>query len=216
MAKKQRVKKIIQHKRPPKTAEMADFEKKILGEVNRLLDERFAGINKTLKDVSTFCAQAVGQNQAQIMVMSESIDKLDTNVLCMADVLQEVFGQLTQIEHMLRVGIEESQVLVPDSQGKKLAERIDPEQIRAEAKEWFQRTVAHGFQTVAKKKTEENQRRQEAAARAKAEAEKKAAEANEAARVEAELKKAETPEIIAPAETPAAPPAEEGVEYFGE
>jgi hypothetical protein len=107
-------------------------------------------------------------------------------VLVTAEVLKEVFGQLTQIDEMLRL-------VDQKPEGKTLDERIDSESIRTAASSWFKETVSSSFGKI------RSERAALVAAQDKAKKDQEAAEMGkvEAAKAQEELLNADTPAMSA-------------------
>lgn len=194
--RQRRVKSVVVHKRPPKTLlerKVDELETK-LAALTELLSQTRVAVGNDLKFV-----------RSQFEVHTVSIDQLDNNVLCTANVLREVFGQFSQIDEILRKASIDTEVNV--------------EVVREKASKWFADVVAAGFKKTAldKQRAAEIARAREAAAKAAVEAleKEKAAETTEQAAVETELKAAESPSLSTPTTVGAGSEYPKGAQIFG-
>src|SRR3954467_4431011 len=99
MSNKRRVKSIVMHKRPPKSALEANMEKRVqatlaahFSDVLKAVNEKFTQYDEFVKNVAIRAATEAGQCRAVLEAHTESIEMLDTNVLCTANILKEIFG----------------------------------------------------------------------------------------------------------------------------
>lgn len=153
-------------------------------ELAKAIQEVQAGQQK----IAVFAAQEVGKLLAQQQVLArelgKSIDHLDLNVLASAEILKEIFGQLTQIDTLFNKWQAES--------GKTIeVAEADIEVIKKQAEDWFKDVTASAFRTIQQRREEEEKARLEAEQKAKEEAEKAAKDKAEAEAVEQEMLKGE-------------------------
>jgi lysyl-tRNA synthetase class I len=202
MAKKRRVKKIMMHRRPaPSKLEerMDDFEK------------RLGSVHELIKQVALKCAQEIGRLTAQLGVNIESIDVVDTNLLATALVLKEVFGQLTQVDDMLKL-------LDSKPEGKSLDQRVDETSVVERAQAWYSDIVNSSLTRVREEKAEHYRKQKEAAEEAlknKTEHLPTNVETEEKTRVENELKKAQSVDLSSSASAGPGSEHPEGAQVFG-
>ncbi len=201
--RQRRVKTVVVHKRPPKTA----LEQKV-----EALEQKLAGMEAVLNNVRSAVGKDLSSVRDQFEIHASSIDQLDNNVLCAVSVLREVFGQLSQIDEVLKKS--------------EISMDVDIEAIKEKASKWFADVVASGFKKVAedKRKVAEIAKAREAAAKAASEALAKeeadktkmvTQEKTEQAAAESELKAAESPSFSAPTTVGAGGEYPEGAQIFG-
>lgn len=170
---KRRVKSIVMHKRPTPNALEAkvDHLAKRVDELGKFAGGLITELNSLKQNIGS-----------QLQINGQAIDSIDTNVLVLAEVLKEVFGQLTQIDEMLRL-------VDQKPENKTLDERIDADAIRVQAESWFKDTVSSAFGKI---------RSERAALVATQNAAKKEQDGKaEAARAQEELLNADTPSMSA-------------------
>ena len=199
---KKRVKKIIMHRRPSPS--------RIEEKINNLTKE-LGEVKELVKKVAVKSAVEIGRLTAQLSVNIKSIDELDTNVLVTALVLKEVFGQLQQIDDMLKL-LDPEVSTVSAAEGKTLDQRVDEQSIVERARAWYSDVVNNSFQRVRAEK-EEHERKQKQAAE---DAAKAKVETQEKIRMENELRKDVERDIIK-SETSEQPETTfpEGAQIFG-
>jgi hypothetical protein len=190
------------------------MREKLFVEVNEIVGK----VDTLAKQVASYAAVECGKIGTMNTINAESIDKLDDNILCMANIMKEVFGQLSQIDEMLKL-----LDLKPD--GKPLEERVDPDVIRKAATAWYEDIVADGFRKVQAAKEAASKARQEAREKAAAEAaaakEKEIAamavekDRTEAAAAQEALNKAEEPSLVPAGAAGPGSDIPEGAEVFG-
>jgi hypothetical protein len=145
-----------------------------------------------IQNVSKFATSEFGKMQARLNVYFQSNEQAlthhDINDIAAAEILKEVFGQLTQMDLFFK------KLASPQGFSLELSE-TDVEGIKKEATEWFDSVVQSAFKTASEKVEEQKQAAQKRikveVAQIAAEKEKVVAETNEAARMEAEMMKAE-------------------------
>jgi signal transduction histidine kinase len=155
-------------------------------------------------------ARLVGQQQAQLGVLAGAGEGIDRNVLAMAEMMKEVFGQLTMIDEMLKV-------MDFKKDDKSLEELVDDDVVRKTALEWYQSTVASSFETV-NTKMAEHRAAQAAAKEQQAAAPPAEAELSEEDRERERIaKEFQEPgsAIATPAPAPEQPHIPEGAQIFG-
>lgn len=226
-ARKQRVKKIVQHSHPQSTAELHTKMDNVTDRVSKTLEDLVQKHNLLAKAIqecqentqklSIFAAQELGKSNAMQQVLArelgDSVNKLDLNVMAMVEILKEVFGQLSQIDSMFAA----MDIRVND---KPIAEAVDVEAIKIAAERWFKECVTSAFHTVHARMREQEEKRQaeaKQAEEAQAVAEKIIKDEREKALVETELKNAEIADHTITGSIPGGPGAEvpEGAEVFG-
>lgn len=113
-------------------------------------DERLVAMTKAIQQNSENVkklAAMIGQQEAKIGVLAGSADGLDNNVLALAEMMKEVFGQLTQFDELLKI-------LDFRKDGKPLDELIDVELVKKQATSWYQDILKDSFQKVHKRMEE--------------------------------------------------------------
>lgn len=205
MSKKIRVKKHITHTHGGGAEKMfnllksfaADWEgrQKELVEKHNEMAAQLAAQEQLTQQVAQFATSEFGKMQARLNLYFQSIDQAlhhhDVNDIAAAEILKEIFGQLTQVDVFLK----RLSVRVSDREGVLDLAGADVANIKKEALEWFDSTVASAFK-VANEAVEEQRKAAEEQSKAEqariaAEKEKAAADKEEAARMESELQKAE-------------------------
>jgi hypothetical protein len=164
------------------------------------LQENQRKLEQNHRNISISCAMQIAKLTAQLGVNIKSIDDLDTNILVSALVLKEVFGQLVQIDDMVKI-------IDPN-----VEQKLNEESIIERARAWYSDTVNDGFTRVRKEKEEhERQQRETAEAAAKARA-----AAQELANIAAEKKKIDEPAgLTQPVSEGPGSEHPEGAEFFG-
>ncbi len=201
MSNKKRVKKTIKH-----THSYGEGADKMLGMLKEFA-QRWEGVQKELvekhnsmaaqlaaqeamfKQLSQFSAMEFGKMQAKLNLWFESVDCAlhhhDVTYIACAEILKEVFGQLTQVDLYFRriSGLDIS-----------FSDR-EIETVKKDATEWFNSVMVSAFKTA--NETVEMQRqaaeeaRQQEKEKLAAEKEQAAADRAEAERMESELQNAE-------------------------
>jgi hypothetical protein len=172
--KKRRVKHIVMHQTPKN---VSSIEKRL-----STLEEKLTGLLSSL-------VPHLGDQQVKTEILIESFDRMDVNVLSLVHVCKEVFGQLSQIDEMLKL-------VDPATDGKTLDERVDTEHIKSSAEAWFKEVVASAISKVLHDRAENKKKREEEAKAAEKAKEEDDAVRAEAAVAEAALKEAEDPAAV--------------------
>jgi hypothetical protein len=174
--------------------DMAKFEvrwtakqEEIVAKHNDLVTH-MAGLEAAIKSIGS----AAGTEIAKLVTGQELRDRefggalsgLDLNILAMAEIVKEIFGQLSQIDTLF------DRIFSKADLGASLSED-DRTGIKAKAEEWLKQVTISAFSTVQNRFAAEAKARQEAEQAAKEEAEKAASAKQEAERVEKELQQAE-------------------------
>jgi hypothetical protein len=210
-AKKQRVKKIIQHSHTQGTNEL-------LGKLKEFADAwatKLAEMADRLDKLTVQISSEVGSIWTAVQSLAKSAIAHDTSILAQDKINREVFGQLAQIDKLLNATTTEEQ----------RAKLLVPEELRADAQKWYHDIVASAFQQVAadraakqaaeaearQKQAEEEAAKQAAAAAATAEQQDK----KEAQTVETALRQAETPTLTAKDGGEGQTAYPPGAEFFG-
>lgn len=188
------------------------FEAQWVGKQNEMIKKhndqqaQIAALEAVIKNVATFAATEVakanGTAQRQIHALMEQGDKIDMNVLVLAELAKEMIGQLTQIDALFQrlhegtkkaLGPPTTEALQEFDNALELAE-ADVAKIKEDATNWYHELVASSFKVVRQRLTDEAKAREEKATEqakaAKEAAEKAQAALDESQRVESELKKA--------------------------
>lgn len=171
----------------------------VMGKVDKFsreVAEKHNGIAKQVQELTQQVAQDLGQLSAYIQTLSDSSDRMDLNVLALADLTKKLSIDLYVMKHS-----------TPDKA---------PEELAKEAETFYRKLMAESFDTVIKKREEGAKARREALQ--KAEEDRKAAEAarSEAEKAEEVLLAAERG-MIADATNSGGQgsPIPEGAEVFG-
>lgn len=174
--KKKRVVKIVKHSFEGGVEQLLDIVKGQSDKIKELIAkhnehvEKLAEIEKRQQQIAIFSAQEFGKlmahSQHSTGEIAKSIDHIDLNVLATAEILKEVFGQLSQIDCFIKK-------LTPEGKVLDLSEE-EVENVKKEASEWFSSTVGSAFRTVQQKRAEEEQARLAELEKAKKEAEEAA------------------------------------------
>lgn len=171
---------------------------------------------KLIKQVFSAAAINVGSLDAKLQQLSNECDKslsgIDRNVLAVAEILKEVFGQFQQLDFFLHKLAAPSQIAL-EASSDELAT------IRSEATKWYDEVVSSAFAKVQQRFVELEQERMRKATEeqeAKERAEKAARDQEEADQVGQELKRADALDrsVIAMAGGPGAD-IPEGADIFG-
>jgi hypothetical protein len=202
-------------------------------------------IESSIQRVTEFTAAEIGKNQAQFQLITDeygrSISMMDLNVLALAEIMKEVFGQLAQVDaffkkfHTAVAGVITAHSTMPDDSGRlpvrstealnnaslafnqvfELAER-ELAAIRDEATRWHKDIMANAFKRVQDRLAAEHAQQKEAEERAVAELKQAEESKKEAMRVEQELLKAEASDrSVGRASGGAGAPFPEGADVFG-
>ncbi len=178
-------------------------EEKLIA-ATKLIQEHEAKIANLGKLIGR-CLAIVQSQEANFKALAGGIDGLDRNMMASAEMLKEVFGQLTQVDEYLKL-------LDPKTDGKTLDERIDTDLVKATASSWYKEVMASAFEAAQKKIAEHHARQ----------AELQRAEAQKQAEISAEQKERETiEEALTQEKAPLAAPAPreshipEGAQIFG-
>jgi len=168
-----------------------------MGELVQKHNDQAAAIGdlqKVQQQIATFAAsefgKVLGQQQAIAMELGKSIDHLDVNVLALAEVSKEVFGQFQQLDYILQNGAVVDGKLITD-----IPDTAIPE-IKDGATKWHTDVVSAAFKTVVERRQAEETNRAKAAAQVQEEALQAAIDRDEAAKAENELRAAESASII--------------------
>lgn len=140
-SKTRRVKTIVMHRRPAQTK----------------LEEICEHQMKKIDALETYIKKDLASMKTHIGIIVESLDGIDMNVLTLAAVTKEAYGQFSQMDAMF-------QMLDPKLDGKNLGERIDTEAVKATAKEWFVGALNAGFEEAQKTKAKHKEAQSEAMA----------------------------------------------------
>jgi hypothetical protein len=173
--KKKRVVKIVKHSFEGGIEQILDIVKDQSTKIKELvakhneMAEKLAETEKRQQQIAIFSAQEFGKLMAQqqhiATEFSKSIEHIDMNVLATAEILKELFGQLVQADRFIKK--------VANGATLELSEDEIGE-VKKEAMEWFQTTVASAFKTVREKREAEDKARLEELEKAKKEAEEAA------------------------------------------
>ncbi len=156
-------------------------------------------------------AKMVGGQQAQLSILAASGEGIDRNVLAMAEMMKEVFGQLTMIDEMLKA-------LEFTRDNKPLEDLVDSDLVKTTALAWYRDVLKSSFELV-DKKLKDHQEAQAAAEAEKARAAAAPAELQvsvdqqERESMEEELAGASPIALSAP--TKVEPHIPEGTQIFG-
>ena len=200
MSNKKRVKKVVKHTHSyEKGADrmlgmLKEFAKDWEGRQKELVTKhnemasQLAAQEQLTKNVANFAAAEFGKMQARLNVWFQSVEGAlhhhDVNDIAAAELLKEVFGQLTQIDFFLKKAGSVPELSDEDVAG-----------IKKEAVEWYDDLLKSAFKTANEKVEQERLAVEEARkaeqARIASEKEKAAVDKSEAERMEAELQKAE-------------------------
>lgn len=219
--------------------ELAKFEAKWNGKQNELIKKHnemganMAAIEQMVKQMAGFMASEMGKFQGTVAqhigTLGRTTSGLDLNVLALAEISKEVFGQLTQIDALLKkihsatgkliTGPVTTEALEEFNKVLDLTEE-EVKDVKADAEEWYKSILQSSFQAAqerimaAEKEALAQQKADEEAAKAAAE---KAEAATEKETVEAELKKAAEAEKTVVANVSGGPGAAfpEGADIFG-
>ena len=185
--KKKRVVKIVKHNFEGGIDKVLEIVNSQNDKIKELIAKHnaqatsLAETEKRQQQIALFSAQEFGKLMAQqqhiATEFSKSIEHIDLNVLATAEILKEIFGQLSQIDCFIKK--------VANGANLDLSE-AEVEVVKKEATEWFQNTVASAFKTVRERREAEEKARLEELERAKKEAES-AAQATADAKKEAEV-----------------------------
>jgi len=163
-------------------------KQKELVEKHNELAAQLAAQDQLIKQVANFSAAEIGKMMAKLNMYFQSVDGAlhhhDINDIAAAEMLKEIFGQLTQVEVFFR-RVPGLDVSLSD---------FEVEQIKGEATAWFDATVKSAFAKAnemveEQRKAVETARAQEKAAAVAAQQakEKEQADLDEATRMEKEL-----------------------------
>lgn len=207
MSNKRRVKKTIKHTHSygegadKMLGMLKEFAKDWEGRQKEMVDKhnemaaQLAAQEKLTQQVANFAASEFGKMQARLNLYFESIDGAlhhhDVNDIAAAELLKEVFGQLTQADlffKRLAGKLEGGEALL------EIAE-ADASSIKSDTLTWYHDLVRSAFKTAnevveQQRKAAEESRKAEQA-KVAAEKQKAAEDRAEAERMEAELQKAE-------------------------
>jgi uncharacterized protein YdcH (DUF465 family) len=183
---KKRVVKIVRHSFEGGIEQLLDIVKGQNEKIKELvakhneMAEKLVETEKRQQQIAIFSAQEFGklmaQNQHVATSFANSIEHIDLNVLATAEVLKELFGQLTQVDRFIKK--------VANGTDLDLTE-AELTEVKTEAEGWFKDTVASAFKAVLEKREAEDKARLAELERAKKEAEV-AAKATVEAKTEAE------------------------------
>lgn len=151
---------------------------------------QLAAQEQLVKKVAEFTAAEIGKTQARLNMYFESIEKAlhhhDVNDLAAAEMMKELFGQLTQVDLYLKRIADETKLALSES---------DIVGIKADATEWYDSVVksafTHANETIAKAQDEALEARKAEQAKIALEKEQAAADKTEAERMEAEFIRAD-------------------------
>jgi len=170
--KKKRVVKIVKHSFEGGVEQILDLVKNQGSKIKELiakhneLAESIVGTEKRQQQIAIFSAQEFGKLMAQqqhvAAEFSKSIEHIDTNVLATAEVLKEIFGQLSQIDRFIKKLSNGANLELTES---------EVEEVRKEGAQWFQDNVTAAFKRVRERSEEEERTRLEELEKAKKEAE---------------------------------------------
>lgn len=190
----------------------------VVQKVNQLatkLEEAVAVINKVSEDqgkLAKIMAMELGKMGAIHKISTDALQKqfahLDLNVLATAEVLREVFGQLTQVDKYLGV------LCAKASPEENITLTQSFQELREQSDLWWQNVTARAFTVVQERLAEDDAKLEAEKLKAKEAAEKAAKDKTEAEKVEAELRESEARNLAtmnggAGAEVP------EGADVFG-
>jgi hypothetical protein len=143
-----------------------------------------------MKRVVAAVSSEIGQMMGRMQVISQECDRtltgMDRNVLALAEISQEVFGQLSQVDFFLRKLAGTANMSLDTTETEAGA-------IKEEAVRWYKEVTVAAFERVSEtleKDAQERVAQQAAEQTAKEEAEKAALEVEEQDRVEEEMKNA--------------------------
>lgn len=204
MSKRNKQKKIVVTKKVPDTEafklisekvdrfaeSMRSKMEEVIAKHNALAGE-IEGVKKLQQQFMMFTAQEFGkataQQQAIASELGSTIDHLDVNVLSLAEVMKEVFGQLQQIDFIFQ----NAKVVTPPEGGYKLDVDVikdaDVPDIKEGAQKWFDTVVGAAFKTIQERRAEEQRVAEENARKAKEEAERAEKDKTEKELIEKEL-----------------------------
>jgi fructose-specific phosphotransferase system component IIB len=226
--------------------ELAKFDTKWGGRFNELVTKHndmaanLAAIETMVKDIAAYTAGELGKMQGEMKATYESVGRslggMDMNILALAEMAKEVFGQLTQVDTLFRQlhtafskfvanthSDAEGRVLelTPDdvasfNSALEIAD-VEVSRIKTEAEKWYQDVTASAFKTVREKLEKAEEERLTNEKRAKEEAEKVAASKAESDGIETELKGAQDIDNAISRTSSGGPGSDipEGAEIFG-
>lgn len=184
------------NKQPTIRELVIDFAKKWEKTQKELVDKhndmaaQLAAQEQLLENLGKFTAKEFGETQAKLNLWFSSVEGAlhhhDVSHLASAEILKEIFGQLTQIEHFLQK--------ISGSISLELSTE-DLEQIKTKASEWFNSVIKSAFFTanneVDRQKREAEESRKIEMERIAAEKNKAAEDKTEAERIEEEFQRSE-------------------------
>lgn len=174
--------------------------------------EQIAEIQKTQQQIAKFAATEFGKmlaaQEAFRLRVNESIGHLDNNVLATAEMVKEVFGQLSQVDLLLGKLGTKTEV------GLTLTDE-ETAHVKTQAEEWYTSVMSASFAAVRERLLKEAEEHAAAAQKAKEEAEKAEADKSEVERVEQELQRASTDDRIPQFSGGEGADIPEGADVFG-
>jgi hypothetical protein len=170
--KKKRVVKIVKHNFEGGIEQILDIVKAQGEKVKELVTrhnaivENVAEVEKRQQQIAMFSAQEFGKLMAQqqhiATEFSKSISHIDLNVLATAEILKEIFGQLSQVDRFIKKLANGANIELTES---------EVEEVKKEGVEWFQDNVNTAFKLVRDRCEAEEQARLNELEKAKKEAE---------------------------------------------
>ena len=205
------------------------------------LAAQITAVEGVVKNIAAYTAAELGKFQGivvgQIQQVGQALAGLDLNILALAEIQKEVFGQLTQIDAVLQRMHSTTKKIMVDSKISIDGQPVNPlteqdirdfknalefaqsdiEEIKDRAHTWFQELTTSAFKTVRDRLEKEAEE-----ARAKAEEEQKAKEAAEKTAAETTSVEQECKDALLNEKTTIAAPTggpgtdyPEGAEIFG-
>lgn len=184
-------------------------------------NKRIGELEKLQQKIATFAAaefgKVLGHQQTVAMEFANTTNHIDMNVLALAEVAKEIFGQLAQIDHVLQTSIVKPST---DSGDLKLDLNIPDgeasiETIKTKAVEWYNQVTKSAFKIVNAQREQHAEKMRQEEAALKKEAEEAAQAKTEAEVVEKELRSAEAPGVLMPASGGEGSNIPEGADVFG-
>lgn len=175
-----------------------------------------AACEQMLRTLLTTVGSEIGMLKANFELLVRESDRmwagLDRNVLALAEIIKEIFGQLSRFDFFFQ----------KMSSAARVSLRLDEDEsarLQIDASRWYQQVTAQAFETVRTRFAEEEQKRmaqavaEEAARKA---AEQAAVDTDERNRVEAELRSAAASDRSVTVEIGGAgAPIPDGADIFG-
>ena len=205
MSTKVRTKKTVKHKHS--YAEGADKLIKDMQAFGELWGKKLAESETKLQNFAVGMAKQIATMFSNVQSLAQASMAHDTGILSLDKVNLEVFGQLAQIDTILKNLATKEQ----------LEEWVKPDEIREKAAQWYMHCTKMAFQQVQAERAEQQKQREEMLKKQREE--KEAAEQAEAAKkaddvVVDAVRQAESPQLVVHEGGPGSD-LPEGAQVFG-